>query len=257
MLITHKATLVHRYYEKLYEKYGDDKHEESEFFRMMGAFSYRENHEIIDKYLSIIIKHFKDNPIAVELFKKLEINGTFKFITHDDDYFLEATYNDKDLDTRLDLKEEYILGFSSTDDGLKQLSLAVLSKATSDKSTINYYSDFVEIISEKIKGAKSISQLEIILWLIEKQEQDKRNPVENICRALKITQKELAVKMGVSEGTVNRWTSKPENIPTQTIYMFSLLKENIELREQNKKIKELSRLLNSIDSNQNEGIINY
>ncbi|MDD5400135.1 MAG: helix-turn-helix transcriptional regulator [Sulfurimonas sp.] len=52
------------------------------------------------------------------------------------------------------------------------------------------------------------------------------NPVKNICSTMNLTQIELSKLMGVSEGTVNRWSSKPNEIPLQTIYFMNLIIEH-------------------------------
>lgn len=53
-----------------------------------------------------------------------------------------------------------------------------------------------------------------------------KNPVKNICSIMDLTQVELSKLMGVSEGTVNRWSSKPDEIPLQTIYFMDLIIEH-------------------------------
>jgi transcriptional regulator with XRE-family HTH domain len=67
-----------------------------------------------------------------------------------------------------------------------------------------------------------------------------KNIVKYVCKELNITQKILAEEIGVSEGTVNRWSAKPEDISLQTHKTLQLLLENTQLKENifNISIKE-------------------
>ena len=72
------------------------------------------------------------------------------------------------------------------------------------------------------------------------------NIVKKVCKELGVTQKELAEKIGVAEGTVNRWSSKPDIIPEQSIKTINLLIENEKLKEQVKVLKLLKNTLSSL-----------
>jgi transcriptional regulator with XRE-family HTH domain len=61
-------------------------------------------------------------------------------------------------------------------------------------------------------------------------ENSEENLVKKTCRELGITQKELAEKMGVPQGTLNRWASSNE-IPRMTNLALSLILENQELKQ--------------------------
>jgi transcriptional regulator with XRE-family HTH domain len=58
---------------------------------------------------------------------------------------------------------------------------------------------------------------------------EEENLVKKTCRELGITQKELAERIGIPQGTVNRWSST-EKIPKMTILALNLLIENQELK---------------------------
>lgn len=72
------------------------------------------------------------------------------------------------------------------------------------------------------------------------------NIVKLTCKELGITQKELAERMNVSEGTVNRWSSKPDEIPPQSTKMFDLLIENQILKSKTEKINTIFTLIKEI-----------
>ncbi len=74
------------------------------------------------------------------------------------------------------------------------------------------------------------------------------NIVKKVCKELGLTQKELAERIGVAEGTVNRWASNPDSIPEQSTKMFELLIENKRLREKEEKIKNIFKLIDDLRS---------
>ena len=51
------------------------------------------------------------------------------------------------------------------------------------------------------------------------------NIVKRVCKELGVTQKELAEKIGVHEGTVRQWSSK-EELPEWAIKFFDVLIDN-------------------------------
>ena len=55
------------------------------------------------------------------------------------------------------------------------------------------------------------------------------NLVKKTCKELGITQKELAEKIGIPQGTVNRW-SATNDIPKMTILALNLILENNNLK---------------------------
>lgn len=68
------------------------------------------------------------------------------------------------------------------------------------------------------------------------------NLVKQTCKELGVTQKELAERIGVSDGTVRNWSSKGD-IPLNILNHFKLLVEHHnEVRFKN-KFKELITLL--------------
>jgi len=60
-------------------------------------------------------------------------------------------------------------------------------------------------------------------------ENTQENLVKKTCRELGINQKELAEKIDIPQGTVNRWSSTDE-IPKMTILALNLLLENNNLK---------------------------
>jgi transcriptional regulator with XRE-family HTH domain len=72
------------------------------------------------------------------------------------------------------------------------------------------------------------------------------NIVKRVCKELGVTQKELAEVIGVSEGTVNRWASKPEEITVQANNTFNLILENIELKQKIVKYEDFFKLLSEL-----------
>lgn len=67
------------------------------------------------------------------------------------------------------------------------------------------------------------------------------NIVKKACSDLGITQKELAEKLGASEGTVRNWSSSNE-LPQWAINFIDVLKENQHNREIADTVKRLLAL---------------
>lgn len=72
------------------------------------------------------------------------------------------------------------------------------------------------------------------------------NPIKDICLSMNLTQKELSLLMGVSEGTFNRWNSKPDEIPNQTIYFFNLIITHSVMLKELDKYRLVSSLLKEL-----------
>lgn len=68
---------------------------------------------------------------------------------------------------------------------------------------------------------------------------------------LHVTQKQLSVILGVSEGTVNRWWSNPEKITPFAKKTLLLLQENILLK---RKLLDIQNSLIVIDDFKKENI---
>ena len=71
--------------------------------------------------------------------------------------------------------------------------------------------------------------------------EEQTNIVKRACKELGITQKELAEKLGASEGTVRNWSSSNE-LPQWAINFIEVLKEN----QKNKEIADTFKRLISI-----------
>jgi len=58
---------------------------------------------------------------------------------------------------------------------------------------------------------------------------DKQNIVKETAKALGMTQKELAERMGVSKDTISNWSRGAIDVPKWAIEMFKLLKKEKQL----------------------------
>ena len=74
---------------------------------------------------------------------------------------------------------------------------------------------------------------------MENQSQPEENLVKKTCRELGITQKELAEKLDVPLGTINRW-SYTQHIPEQHIIFMKLL---VDYRLMQNKLQEMENFL--------------
>jgi DNA-binding transcriptional regulator YiaG len=74
------------------------------------------------------------------------------------------------------------------------------------------------------------------------------NIVKKTCKELGITQKELAELMGVSEGTVNRWSANPSELTIQATKMLALLVENHQLKQQQQDFKTFFDLFKKLQN---------
>jgi len=71
------------------------------------------------------------------------------------------------------------------------------------------------------------------------------NIVKKVCKELGITQKELAEKMGVSEGTMRNWSSQ-NNPPEWAIKFMNLLLEYEKVKDKAEKAKLLATLIDEL-----------
>ena len=71
------------------------------------------------------------------------------------------------------------------------------------------------------------------------------NIVKKVCKELGITQKELAERMGVSEGTVRNWSSQ-NNAPEWAVKFMNLLLEYEKVKEKADKAKQIAILLEEL-----------
>ena len=74
---------------------------------------------------------------------------------------------------------------------------------------------------------------------------EKRNIVKETAKALGITQKELAEKIGVSDGTIRNWSAGKE-IPIWAIKSMELLLSHQKQQEVINTLKHLQELLKDI-----------
>jgi predicted transcriptional regulator len=71
------------------------------------------------------------------------------------------------------------------------------------------------------------------------------NIVKKVCNELGITQKELALIMGVNDGTPAQWSSKG-NIPDMASKFMKCLIENKRLKEKTQKIDKFFLLMDDL-----------
>lgn len=227
----------------------------------------RNDNESFDEYcqrgLEVIILKFSNTKPAKELFKRLKMDGVFKVvgdITNQNG--IEILYKNEYLPYRLDLANHSPMGFSiGGGSSSRQLSIAILATASNDKYAKKYYDDFRPFMFEALRDTKDllgikkeISYIQIQQWILKKKREDMKNIVKYVCNELDITQKALAEEIGVSEGTVNRWSAKPEDIPLQTQKTLKILLENAQLKENQEKIQKAISLLEEVKNTQNISI---
>jgi DNA-binding transcriptional regulator YiaG len=241
--------------------------EESRFFNEEDCLAQDERESFDNYYLrileQIILKYFDTKP-AKELFKRLKLDGIFKVVEDTTNpNGVEIVYQNEYLPYRLDLFEFSPYGFSlgNGTSSAKQLALAILATASNDKTAKKYYMDFVSFVLEilnnpkNILGKKEISYIQVQQWLINKKREDMKNIVKYVCSELDITQKALAEEIGVSEGTVNRWSAKPDEVPLQTQKTLKILLENAQLKENQEKLQKAISLLEEVKNSQNISVL--
>lgn len=228
----------------------------------------RERDESFDEYcqrlLESAVLKFSDNKFAKLLFKRLKMDGVFKVVDDETNpNGIEIIYNNEYLPYRLDIAAHSDYGFSLGDgsSSARQLSLAILATASNDKYALKYYDDFMPFLLKVLNNPKDllgkkqeISYIQIQQWIINKKREDMKNIVKYVCSELDITQKALAEEIGVSEGTVNRWSAKPEDVPLQTQKTLKILLENAQLKENQKKLETALSLLEEVKNTQNISI---
>ena len=74
---------------------------------------------------------------------------------------------------------------------------------------------------------------------------DKQNIVKETAKALGMTQKELAERMGVSESTLRKWSAEDGVIPDSALVTLELLKE---LREKDEILFSLKKALSALQN---------
>lgn len=228
----------------------------------------RENNESFYEYsqrlLENVILKFSNDKYAKLLFEHLKIDGIFKVVEDETNSAgVEIIYNNEYLPYRLDLKNHSPLGFSLKDgtSGAKQLSLAILATASNDNYALKHYDEFKPYLLKIFNNPKDIlgkkqdiSYIQIQQWILHKKREDMKNIVKYICTELNITQKALSEEIGVSEGTVNRWSAKPEDVPLQTQKTLKILLENAQLKENQKKLQTAISLLEEVKNTHNISI---
>lgn len=75
-----------------------------------------------------------------------------------------------------------------------------------------------------------------------------KNIVKKVCAELEITQKELAVKLGVHITAVQKWVANAQNLPLQTQKTLELVLENHKLKQKTEKIDQILQLIDELKS---------
>jgi DNA-binding transcriptional regulator YiaG len=213
--------------------------------------------EQCQRMLETIILNYSNTKPAKELFKRLKLDAIFKVVKDiTNSQAIEILYNNEYLPYRLDLHNFSVYGFTLgyASSSAKQLSLAILATASNDNYAKKHYEDFIPYLLEILNKKKEISYIQIQQWIIKKKREDMKNIVKYVCKELNITQKILAEEIGVSEGTVNRWSAKPEDVPLQTHKTLQLLLENAQLKENQEKLQKAISLLEEVKNSQNSSI---
>lgn len=232
---------------------------ESDYLEQKSNESFDEHCQSL---LEHIILHFSNTKLARGLFKRLRMNGIFQVIDDEtNSNGIEIIYNNEYLEYRCDLAEHSQMGFTLGDgtSSARQLSLAILATASNDKYAKKHYDEFKPFLlktlnNKKLLEKKQISYIEIQRWILAKRREDMKNIVKYVCNELDITQKALAEEIGVSEGTVNRWSAKPDEVPLQTQKTLKILLENSQLKENQEKIQKAISLLEEVKNTQNISI---
>lgn len=248
---TDKSGVIFKYWEQI----KDTKDFKDHHWKEVDNEEFHNN--LSQNALEYIIENFSNTKPAKELFKRLKLDGIFKTIKDTTNpKAVEILYKDEYLPYRLDLRNFSIYGFSIGEgySSSKQLALATLATASNDNYALKHFEEFLPYLMEILRKKKEISCIQIQQWIIKKKREDMKNLVKYVCSELNITQKTLSEEIGVSEGTVNRWSAKPEDIPLQTKKTLQLLLENAQLKENQEKLQKAISLLEEVKNTQNISI---
>lgn len=69
------------------------------------------------------------------------------------------------------------------------------------------------------------------------------NIVKRVCKELNLTQRELAERMGVSQGMPAKWAMEGTTPPQWAIVSMNLLLENERMKAKLEKLKEFQKLI--------------
>lgn len=213
-------------------------------------YDYCTNEQIAEYLFYTMIHSYKDKNHVKDMIHILGIDNNFEIINLHASRQCQVKYKDEHLDYRLDLKNHSPMGFGDGGSSFKQMSLAILAKASNDKEALRYYEDFNKVLGSMLKSSlnpldnkSTINQLDILYWL---SEQILSNPVKRICKILDLKQKELAEQLHVSDVTVNRWSSKSVEVPAPTLRTFDIMEENHILKEKVGKVDLILKTLGEL-----------
>lgn len=212
--------------------------------------------EFYQRVLEKIILNHSNNKYAKELFIRLGMDGIFQAQkVKYQSMSVEVIYKGEFIPYRLDLKPMSPMGFSLgiNTSSSRQLSLAILSIVVGDKESLSYYQELAPFLVNSIENnrKKQITYIEIYKKYLEAKRERMKNMVKYVCSELNITQKALSEEIGVSEGTVNRWSAKPDELPLQTQKTLKLLLENEQLKQNQQKMQTAISLLEEVKNSQN------
>jgi hypothetical protein len=142
MHISDKSGVILRFWDEI---------ERSKFFKKENCLESH-NNEAEDRYyqraLETIILNYADKNPSKELFKRLKMDGVFT-IEDEDETYVDITYQCEYIPYRLDLANHSPMGFSmGGGSSSSQLALAVLAKASDNKTALRYYEDFKPFLLE-------------------------------------------------------------------------------------------------------------
>ena len=173
-----------------------------------------------------------------------------------------VTYGELELPQRYDLYPISQNGFDwgNNSKGSKQLAFSILCQLTdkelafehAEKFSKEFISslstrDWIVSASEVLKWIESntekpvIQKLQVLNSVSKKQKKLKSNVVKDVCKELRITQKNLAEILEVPEGTVSSWAVKNEipRLGKKAIEFYILNVKNQKIVDSYRSFKEL------------------
>jgi len=75
-----------------------------------------------------------------------------------------------------------------------------------------------------------------------------KNIVKDTAKALGMSQKELAVEIGVSENTTSSWNNGKSEIPKWALKLFEFMKNEQKYKNQDEKLDEIITLTQALKS---------
>jgi DNA-binding XRE family transcriptional regulator len=145
---------------------------------------------------------------------------------------------------QVEAAEHYLKGFAPF--GLKKKSSYTL-KHDAEKAAGQYITNGAMIkalINRGFEVKREAGSKNGMVFISPINSTDDDNIVKRVCKELGITQKELAERLGASEGTVRNWSASNEP-PEWANKFMALMLENEKNKKVGDKLRELLSLVNS------------